>query len=242
MRDPARSGAGVSKMNPPPKRSILFLAVTGEEEGLLGSEYFAHYPTLSLGGIAANVNMDEDMMLWPLRDVIAYGAEHSSLEKVVEKAAEKLQLKVSPAPEPEESIFIRSDQYAFVEQGIPAVFLVAGFTSTDKGIDPEANFKNWDQTRYPEPQDDMQPPGLDFNQVVKYAQFIYLCGWLLPRTGRVPPGAPRTSSAGTTARKCSGCGWKLVRGGLGLCGAGNTKSPSETFALAAVYWSAVWGA
>src|SRR5579864_4261078 len=101
-------------MNPRPKRSILFLAVTGEEEGLLGSDYYAHYPTASKAAIVANVNVDEDLMLWPLRDIIAYGGEHSSLEGVAERAAKRLQLSVSPDPAPEETIFIRSDQYSFV--------------------------------------------------------------------------------------------------------------------------------
>jgi hypothetical protein len=168
-----------SKMNPRPKRSILFLAVTGEEVGLLGSDYFAHYPTVSKAAIVADVNIDEDVMLWPLHDIIAYGAEHSSLEAVAEKAAQKLKLSVSPDPAPEETLFIRSDQYSFVKQGIPAIFPVAGFKSTDPAIDPPAIFKKWEQTRYHQPQDDMQQPGLDFDQAVKYAQFIYLCGWLI---------------------------------------------------------------
>jgi len=175
-----------TKMNPRPKRSILFVAVTGEEKGLLGSDYFAHYPTVSNRDIAANVNMDEDLMLWPLRDIIAYGAEHSSLEGVVERVAKRLQLGVSPDPAPEETIFIRSDQYSFVKQGIPAVFPVAGFKSNDPAINPAAIFKTWEQTRYHEPQDDMQQPGLDFDQAVKYAQFIYLCGWLITQDAARP--------------------------------------------------------
>jgi Zn-dependent M28 family amino/carboxypeptidase len=175
-----------TRMNPRPKRSILFLAVTGEEEGLLGSDYFGHYPTVSKAYIAANVNMDEDVMLWPLRDVIAYGAEHSSLEGVVEKAAKRLQMIVSPDPAPEETIFIRSDQYSLVKQGIPSVFPVAGFKSIDPAIDPAAIFKKWEETRYHEPQDDMQQPGLDFDQAVKYAQFIYLCGWLITQDAARP--------------------------------------------------------
>jgi Zn-dependent M28 family amino/carboxypeptidase len=175
-----------AKMNPRPKRSILFLAVTGEEKGLLGSDYFAHYPTVSKRDIVANVNMDEDVMLWPLRDIIAYGADHSTLEGVAERAAKRLHLSVSPDPEPEQVIFIRSDQYSFVKQGIPSIFPVAGFKSNDPGIDPAAIFKTWDQTRYHEPQDDMEQPGLDFNQAVKYAQFIYLCGWFITQDAARP--------------------------------------------------------
>jgi hypothetical protein len=123
--------------------------------------------------------MDEDQMLWPLLDIIPFGAEHSTLGGVMKRAAESLHLSLSPDPMPEEVIFIRSDQYSFVKQGVPAVFLVAGFKSNDPKIDPPAIFKDWEATRYHQPQDDMQQPGLDFNQAVKYAQFAYLCGWLI---------------------------------------------------------------
>jgi hypothetical protein len=168
-----------SNMNPCPKRSILFVAVTGEEAGLLGSDYFAHYPTVSKAAIVANVNMDEDQMLWPLLDIIPFGAEHSTLDGVVKRAAERLHLALSPDPMPEQVIFIRSDQYSFVKQGIPAVYPSPGLKSNDPKIDPVAIFKEWEDTRYHQPQDDMQQPNLDFNQAVKYAQFAYLCGWLI---------------------------------------------------------------
>jgi hypothetical protein len=168
-----------SKMNPRPKRSILFVAVTGEEAGLLGSDYFAHYPTVSKDDIVANVNMDEDQMLWPLLDIIPFGAEHSTLDGVVKRAAERLHFALSPDPMPEQVIFIRSDQYSFVKQGIPAVYPTPGFKSSDPKIDPLAIFKEWEETRYHQQQDDMQQPNLDFTQAVKYAQFAYLCGWLI---------------------------------------------------------------
>ena len=179
-----------SKMNPRPKRSILFVAVTGEEAGLLGSDYFAHYPTVSKDAIVANVNMDEDQMLWPLLDIIPFGAEHSTLDGVVKRAAERLHLALSPDPMPEQVIFIRSDQYSFVKQGIPAVFPTPGFKSSDPKIDPVAIFKEWEETRYHQPQDDMQQPNLDFNQAVKYAQFAYLCGWLIAQDPHRPAWNP----------------------------------------------------
>lgn len=175
-----------SQMNPRPKRSILFVAVTGEEAGLLGSDYFAHYPTVNKGAIVANVNMDEDQMLWPLLDIIPFGAEHSTLDGVVKRAAERLHLALSPDPMPEQVIFIRSDQYSFVKQGIPAVYPSPGIKSNDPKIDPVAIFKEWEETRYHQPQDDMQQPNLDFNQAVKYAQFAYLCGWLIAQDPQRP--------------------------------------------------------
>ncbi|HET6929164.1 MAG TPA: M28 family metallopeptidase [Candidatus Acidoferrum sp.] len=179
-----------SQMNPRPKRSILFVAVTGEEAGLLGSDYFAHYPTVSKDAIVANVNMDEDQMLWPLLDIIPFGAEHSTLDGVVKRAAERLHLAISPDPMPEQVIFIRSDQYSFVKQGIPAVFPTAGFKSNNPKIDPVAIFKEWEENRYHQPQDDMQQPNLDFDQAVKYAQFSYLCGWLITQDPQRPAWNP----------------------------------------------------
>jgi hypothetical protein len=166
-----------SQMRPRPRRSILFVAVTAEESGLLGSDYFAHNPTVPAGSLVANVNMDEDAMLWPLRDIVAFGAEHSSLGGVVERAAKRLNLSRSPDPMPQQVVFIRSDQYSFVKQGVPAIFPIAGFKSGDPKIDPEAIFENWEETRYHQPQDDMEQPGLDFDAAVQYAKFIFLCGY-----------------------------------------------------------------
>jgi Peptidase family M28/PA domain len=175
-----------SQMKPRPRRSILFVAVTGEESGLLGSDYFAHVPTVPAASLVANVNMDEDAMLWPLRDIVAFGAEHSSLGGVVERAAQRLHLSRSPDPMPEQVVFIRSDQYSFVKQGIPAIFPIAGFKSSDPKIDPEAIFEKWEETRYHQPQDDMEQPGLDFNAAVQYAKFIFLCGYYIAQDPQRP--------------------------------------------------------
>lgn len=173
-------------MNPRPRRSLLFLAVTGEEKDLLGSDYFAHYPTVEKMAIVADVNIDEDVMLWPLKDIVAYGAEHSSLESVVNEAAKRMNLTISPDPAPEEVSFIRSDQYSFVKQGIPSIFPVAGFKSDDPKINPAELFKNWEETRYHQPQDDMDQPGLDFAAAAKFARFVFLTGWLTAQQKQRP--------------------------------------------------------
>ncbi len=109
-------------MEPPPKRSLIFLAVTAEEKGLLGSDYFAHHPTVPRNAIVANVNADGALMFHPLRDVVAFGVNHSTLLEPVSRAAEWLDIDLSPDFMPEQVIFIRSDQYSFVKQGIPAVY------------------------------------------------------------------------------------------------------------------------
>jgi Zn-dependent M28 family amino/carboxypeptidase len=183
----ARAYAG---MNPKPKRSLLFAAVAGEEAGLLGSDYFAHHPTVTKNAIVANVNMDEDQMLWPLEDIIAFGAEHSSLQKDAERAAEQLHLSLSPDPMPQEVVFIRSDQYSFVKQGIPAIFPVPGFRSSDPKIHPAEIFKKWEETRYHHPSDDMQQPGLLWSAAEKYAHFVFLTGYFIAEDPQRPAWNP----------------------------------------------------
>lgn len=176
----------MATLNPRPRRSILFVSFTAEEEGLLGADYFAHYPTVPKSALVADVNMDEDLMLWPLEDVVAYGAEHSSLGHVVQDAAERLHLTVSPDPEPEQVIFIRSDQYAFVKQGIPAFLSDAGDKSDNPAIQPEKIEQHWKSTIYHSPQDSMDQPGLDFGAAVKFTQFNFLCGYLVAQAQERP--------------------------------------------------------
>ena len=104
----------------PPRRSVLFIAVTAEERGLLGSDYFAHYPTVPTASMVANVNLDMPLFLFPVADIIAFGSEHSSLEATVEAAINAEGFELTPDPMPEENIFRRSDQYSFVRKGVPA--------------------------------------------------------------------------------------------------------------------------
>ncbi len=166
------------KMSPRPRRSMLFVAVTGEEAGLLGSDYFAHYPTVRKQALAANVNMDGAGVLWPIEDVIPYGAEHSTLIAAVQEAATRLKLGVSPDPVPEGVMFIRSDQYSFVKQEIPAVWPNSGIKSSDPKIKPGEIVVKWMETTYHKPQDDMNQP-FDFESGAKYARFCFLLGYLV---------------------------------------------------------------
>lgn len=173
MLEVARALSGMAVK---PKRSMVFVAVTGEEAGLIGSDYFASNPTVNKADIIANINMDEDVMLWPMRDIIALGAEHSSLQSVVDRAAQRLGISVSPDPVPEQVAFVRSDQYSFVRQGIPSMALSPGFKSDDPGVKPAQIFENWDQHYYHQPNDDMQQPGLNFESAALYARAALLCG------------------------------------------------------------------
>jgi hypothetical protein len=142
----------------PPRRSVLFIAVTAEERGLLGSDYFANYPTVPTASMVANVNLDMPLFLFPLADMIAFGAEHSSLEITVTDAISNEGFALTPDPMPQETIFIRSDQYSFVRKGVPAVFLVPGYSSSDPDIDGQELVVDFRKNHYHRPSDDLSRP------------------------------------------------------------------------------------
>jgi hypothetical protein len=174
-----------SRMNPRPKRSILFVSVTAEEEGLLGSDYFAHFPTVKKNAIVANVNMDEDLMLWPMEDLIVFGAEHSSLSQEVNEAAARLHLAISPDTQPEQVFFIRSDQYSFVKQGVPAIAAGPGTMCHDPKYNAKEIEEKWEENIYHHPQDDMNQPFM-FEEGAKYARFNFLVGYLVAQKKERP--------------------------------------------------------
>ena len=161
-----------------PKRSIVFIALTGEERGLVGSDYYAHYPTVPGDAIVANVNLDMPLFLYPLADIIAFGAEHSSLEAVIGEAIAAEGFALTPDPMPEEVIFIRSDQYSFVKQGVPSVFLVPGFTSSDGDIDGEKLWRGFLQTHYHQPSDDLSRP-IDWPSAERFARANVRIGYAI---------------------------------------------------------------
>jgi Zn-dependent M28 family amino/carboxypeptidase len=116
-----------------PRRSILFMANTGEEKGLLGAASFADHPTVPIGSIVAAVDLDMPMLLYDFTDVIAFGADHSTVAETVAGAARQMGVAVSPDPMPEQSLFVRSDHYEFVKRGVPAILLATGFANGGQG-------------------------------------------------------------------------------------------------------------
>jgi len=158
-----------------PRRSVVFLFVTGEEAGLLGSDYFACHPTIPVGQIVANINFDGGTSLTPLSDVIAWGAEHSSLQAAVQHAASQTGFTVSPDPFPEESFFVRSDQFSFVKKGIPSIFVDVGVKSTQPGVDGLALLKQCLVTVYHSPKDDLTQP-IQYETSAQFARFVFRLG------------------------------------------------------------------
>ncbi len=161
-----------------PKRSVLFVAVTGEELGELGSGYFALHPTVPVKNIVADVNTDMPTIIAPLLSVTALGAEHSSLAKVVDEAAAYMDLTVEPDPEPKENRFVRSDQYSFVKQGIPALHIKYGSRTPDGKNNLNETVAVWRAKYYHKPQDDINGM-FDFDAGAKYARLNFLIGYLV---------------------------------------------------------------
>jgi Zn-dependent M28 family amino/carboxypeptidase len=160
----------------PPRRSIIFLATTGEEKGLRGADYFANNPTVPIDQLVANINIDEVLMLTAVRDIVPLGIEASDLGVMARKVARDMKLDISPDPYPEEVIFIRSDQYPFVRRGVPAIYVSLGYTPAVKGgPDPIKQQLEWFRTTYHTPQDDMSQ-SLDYAMAVMLARFNYLLG------------------------------------------------------------------
>ncbi|MDB5111398.1 MAG: peptidase [Mucilaginibacter sp.] len=161
-----------------PKRSILFVLMTGEELGDMGSSYFAKHPTVPVHSMVADVNTDMPTIIAPLLSVTALGAEHSSLAKQVEEAAGYLGLGVEDDPEPVQARFTRSDQYSFVVNGIPALHIKYGSKTADGKNNMNELVAPWRAKYYHKPQDDIN--GIfDFNAGKTYSELNFLIGYLV---------------------------------------------------------------
>ena len=172
-----------------PRRSVLFLFVTAEERGLLGSDYFARNPTVPKGGIVADLTLDMPFLFHPLLDIVPYGAQHSTLAAPVSKAAQHLGIEIGTDPIPEQVLFIRSDHFSFVRQGVPSLFIKSGFKTGDPAKDGSAINAAYRRDVYHKPNDDMSQP-FDFEAGAKHAQLNFLTGWLVAQETARPAWNP----------------------------------------------------
>ena len=159
-----------------PRRSILIIMLTAEEMGLLGSAYFAQQPTVPKKQIVANVNTDMPTLLAPLLGIVPLGAEHSSIMDHVRKAAGALGLEVMQDHMPQEVRFVRSDQYSFVLQGIPALHIKYGLKTNDPSFDLDTKIKDFTQNHYHKPSDELNG-SFDFNAGKTYVQLNFLISY-----------------------------------------------------------------
>lgn len=137
------------------KRSLLFVWVTAEEKGLLGSKYFAANPTVPKTSIVADINTDMFLPIYPLKVLTVYGLDESTLGDMVRQVAQQEGVAVQADPEPLRNAFIRSDQYSFIRQGIPAIAMSVGYKP---GTPEAATHKQWLTERYHAPSDDLNQP------------------------------------------------------------------------------------
>ena len=150
-----------------PRRSMIFLVTTAEENGLLGADYFAHNPTVPIAQIVGNVDLDMPLLLYPFTDVIAFGADHSTIGRQVATAVAPMAISLSPDPMPEQGVFTRSDHYQLVRQGVPAVFLATGMAN--------GGGKFWGEFlegAYHSPRDDLSQ-AIDWNAGAKFSEVNY---------------------------------------------------------------------
>ncbi len=164
---------------PRPKRSILFIALVGEELGELGSQYFATKPTVPKNQIVADLNMDMYLPLFPLRFLEVQGLGESTLGNDARAICQLNDVEVQFDKQPDENRFVRSDQVNFVKQGIPALAFKFGWVPDS----PEMKtFNEWVKTRYHRPSDDLQQPV----DKIAAAQFTDLLAQLAARIGNAP--------------------------------------------------------
>lgn len=152
-----------------PRRSVLFVAVTAEEKGLIGSEYFALHPTVPAGSIVANVNLDMPILTYKFEDLVVYGADRTSIGPTVAAVGKEEGITLTPDPAPEQASFVRSDHYSFVKAGIPAVSLEPG----PKGPGKAAIDAFLDQ-HYHQPSDQIdQSPAIQWDSGVRFVRINY---------------------------------------------------------------------
>jgi Zn-dependent M28 family amino/carboxypeptidase len=160
-----------------PKRSVLITLVAAEESGLIGSSYFASNPTVPRDKIVANVNTDMPTVIAPLLSIVPLGALHSTMMKHVQFAANTLGLTIEEDREPNENFFIRSDQYSFVREHIPAVNCKYGAKSNIPGFDLDKFIKEWRAKYYHKPQDQIEGGVFLFSAAKTYVQLNFLISY-----------------------------------------------------------------
>lgn len=150
------------------KRSLLFVFVTGEEKGLLGSKYFTAHPTVKADSMVADINVDMFLPIVPLKVLTILGINESDLGEEAAQVAQSLGVKPQPDPEPQRNAFIRSDQYNFIRHGIPGLAMQVSF---EKGSPEQKIFKDWLTQRYHAPSDDLEQP-VDTSAAAKYEEIV----------------------------------------------------------------------
>jgi Zn-dependent M28 family amino/carboxypeptidase len=176
----------------PPKRSILFIAVTGEEQGLLGSEYYAQNPIYPLAKTAAEINMDGLNVYGRTKDITIVGLGHSDLDDYARKAAERQGRVLAPDPEPEKGFYYRSDHFSFAQQGVPALDPDSGIEYIGKPAGYGKKIRDdYTENDYHKPSDVIKPDW-DLSGTVEDLQLFWMIGFEVANSDNFPQWKPGT--------------------------------------------------
>ena len=161
----------------------MFAAFTGEEKGLLGSNYFVDHPTVPAAQLAADINPDHLRPLFPLNLLTGSGLDDTTVGATARRVGSEMDIQLRPDREPERGLIRRADNYPFLRIGVPAIGFIFGY---DPSTDAERRYREWYQVRYHRPQDDTTQP-MNFEAASKFNRFFYE---LSPERPEILPGSP----------------------------------------------------
>jgi Zn-dependent M28 family amino/carboxypeptidase len=174
------------KTRPRPQRSLLFVAVTAEESGLLGSEYFVAHPPLPVSQMAGGLNMDNLYAVGPTRDLTVIGFGKSELEDVLRRAAQKQGRVLIREPAPEKGFYYRSDHFNLAKHGVPMLYTKAGVDSPSKGADWGKRWLDeYTAQRYHKPSDEYDATW-DVSGILQDLRLYYDVGLAVAHSSRWP--------------------------------------------------------
>jgi Zn-dependent M28 family amino/carboxypeptidase len=181
-----------TKLPNPPERSILFLAVTAEEKGLLGAKFYAENPLYPLEKTVANINIDGVNQWGRTRDVVVIGLGNTTLDDVLAELAREQDRVLAPDPEPEKGFYYRSDHFEFAKQGVPALYTDAGeqFIGKPEGYS-EQKRNEYTARDYHKPSDEIKPDW-DLSGAVEDTRLLFRVGYTVAQTPRYPEWKPGT--------------------------------------------------
>ena len=178
-----------------PRRSILFLIPTAEEQNLLGAEWYSRHPLVPIEKTAADINLDSMNILGPTRDFVPLGAERSSLEAIVEAIAKERGLRISPDPRPEQGSFFRSDHFPFAKVGVPSISLKEGDDYVGHSKEwGQQKFKEYNDAHYHQPSDEFHSDW-NFQGMIQEADFALAIGRRVADANTMPKFNPNDEFA-----------------------------------------------
>ncbi len=169
-----------------PKRSILFIATTAEEQGLLGAEFYTRNPLAPLAKTVANINLDSMNVLGMTSDITPLGAERSTLGKIIAEVCKENTVTIAPDPRPEQGSFYRSDHFPFAKAGVPAVSFNPGARFVGHPAEwGQEQFAEYNKNRYHQPSDEYSP-NWDFSGLVQQARLAFWIGLRVADADEIP--------------------------------------------------------